>query len=153
MKKIAILIMFVVISGSLFSQHQGLGLGIRVGEPTGFNAKYWMNDRNAFSFNLGYALSSNSRLHISADYLYHLYDLIDIPENQNSVPFFYGFGVRLVTREIGESSVGARGVVGAAWFLRETPVDIFIEFAPVFRLFPSTGIDFDAAVGARYFFQ
>lgn len=151
MKKIAVVVIYIIFSGFIYSQHQGVGLGIRIGEPTGFNAKYWISSSTALSFNMGYALASNSRLHISADYLYHLYDLIDIPENQGNIPFFYGFGVRIVTRKVGESSFGARGIAGTAYYLKEVPVDIFVELAPVFRLFPSTGIDFDAAIGARYF--
>lgn len=153
MKKSLIVIIFMIISGSVYSQHSGLGLGVRIGEPTGFNAKYWINADNALSFNLGYTLfSENSQVNLSVDYLYHSYELINIPENQNSIPFFYGFGARLITSRNSPSSFGARGIAGVAYFLKDIPVDIFIELAPVFRLLPSTRLDFDAGIGARYFF-
>lgn len=154
MKKLLILFVFVILTSCIFPQYSGYGLGLRIGEPTGFTGKFWINDRNALSFNLGFALvTSHEQLNLSADYLYHNYDLIDIPENRNSVPFFYGFGVRIITRQSRETMFGARGVAGVAWYLKNVPVDIFIELAPVFNLFPSTALDLDAGIGARYYFH
>jgi len=37
-----------------------------------------------------------------------------------------------------ENSFGVRGVIGANWSLENAPIELFIEMAPVFRLFPST---------------
>ena len=99
----------------------------------------------AYSF-----LDDNKSFAFHANYLYHLNGIID---KHYKMPLYYGFGVRLRLRENKDNSFGIRGVIGLIIYLREAPVDIFFEAAPVFRLLPDTNIDFDIAIGARYFFD
>ena len=149
MKLIVSFILLLFISANVFAQEKDFGLGLMVGEPTGISAKYWLSQSEAVDAGLGYAFfGSNSHLSLHVDYLYHRFDII---EHYETFPVYYGFGLRL--RAGDESNFGVRGVTGVAFHLRNAPVDVFFEIAPVFQLFPETKLKFDAALGARYYFN
>ena len=132
-----------------YSQDHGFGIGIMIGEPTGLSAKYWLNEDNAVDFGLAYSfVRSNSALSLHADYLYHTFDLIN---SNYSMPVYFGYGVRLRLVHNADNALGARGVIGVCWMSNKSPFDVFLEVAPVFNLFPSTSLNLDAALGARYY--
>jgi hypothetical protein len=136
---------------SIKAQDKNFGIGIILGEPTGLSGKYWMSPENAFDAGLAYSfMEDNKSFAFHADYLYHAEGVID---KYYKMPLYYGFGVRFRVREIKENTFGVRGVIGLLIYLKDAPVDVFLEAAPVFRLLPDTNIDFDIAVGARYFFD
>lgn len=136
---------------SNFAQDKNFGIGVILGEPTGLSGKYWLSEDRAVDAALAYSfLDDNKSFAFHADYLYHLNGIID---RHYKMPLYYGFGVRFRLRENKDNSFGVRGVIGLIIYLREAPVDIFFEIAPVFRLLPDTSIDFDIAIGARYFFD
>lgn len=148
--KLLIILTFLSFS-TAFAQEKGFGLGVMVGQPTGISAKYWLSNINALDFSLAYSIGGTvTGLSIHADYVYHLYNVID---SEYMIPVYYGFGIRYRTGVGAKSSIGVRGVVGLLLFLKKLPIDIFIEAAPVFELLPATKIGFDAAVGARYYFK
>ena len=148
---VVVLVLTLSIFSQLSAQERKIGAGLKLGEPTGVTLKYWLNTRNALDFTLGLAVfNSNSRVNININYLYH-YD--NVIKTQEDVSLFLGFGARLVSKKHGNSSFGIRGVGGGAWYSDEYPIEVFFEAAPVFRLFPTTGLDFDIAIGARYYFE
>lgn len=153
MKKIVfiIFIFLLLTNDNSYCQDKNLGIGIIFGEPTGISGKYWTSPTNAWDFALGYSFVNDKNMfsfHI--DYLYHIKDLI---KAKYRVPFYYGFGGRFRFHNNESSSIGARGVAGLVMLLDEIPVDIFVEFVPVFTLFPKTSLNFDAAIGTRYYFK
>ncbi|MDZ7766234.1 MAG: hypothetical protein U5K00_17735 [Melioribacteraceae bacterium] len=150
MKKLFIILsLFLFAAPSLYSQHSNTGIGIMIGEPTGISAKHWLTDNTAFAGGLGWHfIGKNSGFNLHLDYLYH----IDNRLNTNfTFPLYYGFGARI--RQAGDRfGLGFRGVGGILFFVEPEPIDIFFEIAPVFRLLPNTDLDFDIALGARYYF-
>ncbi len=133
------------------AQKSDLGIGVIFGEPTGISAKYWITESNAVDFALAYSfVGVRTGLSLHADYLYHINDLI---KSEYNIPFYYGFGVRLRTNNHHSDSFGVRGVAGLLLFLKDYPIDVFIEAAPIFNLFPETYLNLDLAIGARYYFQ
>jgi hypothetical protein len=66
------LFFITIFSITSFSQSRGFGLGIILGEPTGISAKYWTGSTTALDFGLGYSFEKNSRMHLHADYLFHV---------------------------------------------------------------------------------
>jgi hypothetical protein len=154
MTKKVILICLIVISSlgikSAFAQSKGFGLGVVLGEPTGLAGKYWLENGNAIDFGLGYAFSSNdSRVNLHVDYLFHNYSAIRSAEK---FVLFYGVGGRIVTSDNKSAWLGLRGVIGIDWFIKNAPIDVFLEAAPVFDIAPNTGLDLDAGLGVRFFF-
>jgi hypothetical protein len=148
---ILISLLYLLISFSqLYSQTNKFGLGIILGEPTGISGKYWLEEKKAIDFALGYGLlGDKSRFSLHVDYLYHTDN--DFIENLG-MPVYYGFGVRLRTHSSERGSLGVRGVMGVLQNLDKYPVEIFLEVVPVFQLLPETKLKLDAAIGGRYYF-
>ncbi|KUO63727.1 hypothetical protein APF79_00535 [bacterium BRH_c32] len=143
------LLTFFSISSIIEAQDKGFGIGVMLGEPTGLSAKTWLNKINAVDFGLAYSFTGNhNAAALHADYLWHSFDLIKSTER---IPVYYGVGARLRIYEGHDDSFGVRGVAGVEWFSREVPIDVFFEIAPVFTLIPETDLDFDAAIGIRFF--
>lgn len=146
-----LLVLILSLHSGLFAQDKDLGLGIIVGEPTGMSGKYQLGDNKAIDFALGFSVfGDKSRLSFHADYLYQLNEFIPSEDN---IPFYYGFGLRLRTHSREAGSFGVRGVGGLIVNLRNMPLELFFEAAPVFQLLPDTRLKFDAAIGGRYYFQ
>jgi hypothetical protein len=133
------------------AQDKGFGLGLIIGEPTGISAKYWIDGDNAFDFGLAYSFVQKfSAMSLHADYLYHAFDVI---KSDYRLPVYYGFGARIRFVNNSDNSLGARGVIGIAWLNDNLPIDVFFEVVPVFNLIPSTALNLDIALGARYYFK
>ena len=151
MKRLFPIIVLVILFFSInsYGQDKGFGIGVMIGEPTGLSAKYWLNDVNALDFGLAYSfVRKNSAVSLHADYLYHAFDII---KSNYRIPIYYGFGARLRLVSGDDNALGARGVIGVAWLSDRAPFDVFLEVVPVFNLFPSTSLNLDAAIGARYY--
>ena len=160
-KKIIILAV-VVLTTTLYSQSRpGWGLGISVGDPTGFTAKYNMDNKNAWNFNIGSSYFGEIR--VGADYLWH-FD----PFNSRYVAMHAGFGPVLgfgngnsvifkndndafLLRDDDEIGIGVRGLVGVDFYPSSSPFEIFFEMGPLLGLAPETGSAFDVAVGFRFY--
>ncbi|NOG98815.1 MAG: hypothetical protein HND52_12725 [Ignavibacteriae bacterium] len=144
-------IFILLFAVNLTAQNKGLGAGIMFGDPTGFSVKAWLSDNQALDFGLGYSfIPEANKISLHADYIFHL-DGIEYTDGK--IPIYYGFGARLRFRDSESGSFGARGVIGMLYYFKQVPVDLFFEIAPVFQLLPKTALHFDAALGARYYFN
>jgi len=143
-------VVFLFTCTSISAKDKNFGIGVILGEPTELSGKYWLPADRAVDAALAYSfLDDNTSFAFHADYFNHLNGII---ERHYKMPLYYGFGVHFRMRENQENSFGIR-VLGLIVYLSEAPVDKFFEAPPVFRLLPDTNIDFDIAVGARYFFD
>lgn len=135
---------------SLCAQDKGAGIGVMLGEPTGFSGKYWLSQNNALDFGLAYSFINPSKaFSLHADYLFHGKSIFP---DYNYFSTYYGFGGRIHFGNSEKSVLGARGVIGILWMDKAAPLDIFLEIAPVFNLFPETSLHLDCAIGARVYF-
>ena len=135
-------------TGIGFAQTNGFGLGIILGEPTGFSAKMWTSPTNAVDAGLAWAFARNGYLHIHADYLWHFADAIQTEER--FVPYV-GIGGRIgVGGDKGR--FGARLPGGLAFWPRSIPLDVFLEVALIMDVAPATEVSINGGIGARYFF-
>ena len=50
-----IILLFSLTTLNIYSQDKGFGLGVILGEPTGFSGKYWVDQDHAFDFGLAYS--------------------------------------------------------------------------------------------------
>jgi hypothetical protein len=133
------------------------GIGFIVGEPTGLDAKFFLNNEHALEFGLAWSLEGQNELHLQADYLWHRYGLIDL-NNGDEMPLFFGVGVRFVSTEDDpgpnndEDIFGIRFPVGLAYMFTNYPFDIFAEIVPILDLTPDSDFDLEGAIGARFWF-
>ncbi len=130
--------------------HSGFGLGIVLGEPTGFSAKLWTGGNNAIVGGLAWSLADNGGMHLHADYLWHNTNIIN--PGRNDIPFYYGLGGRIQTHDFGDDSIGVRFPLGFGYQIKNAPFDLFVEIVPVMDLAPDTDFELSAAIGGRIFF-
>lgn len=135
---------------NIHAQEKGFGLGVILGEPTGFSAKYWTSASTALDFGLGYSFTSdNSVFYLHTDYIFHNREAIQSTDN---FIVYYGPGARLKIRE-NDSRLGVRGVAGILWIPRNSRFDLFIEMAPILDFIPATKFDIAGGIGGRFFFN
>lgn len=147
----AIFFVLILLSVKLYAQDKAFGLGIMIGQPTGFSAKYWLNNENAVDFGLAYSFIGNDKgFSLHSDYLYHINGF---SKSHIKLPVYYGFGARIRAVDNSKTYLGARGVVGLVYMDNTAPFDVFLEMAPIFNLFPETSLNFDLALGLRYYFE
>lgn len=126
-------------------------LGIAVGSPNGFIAKYWTSERTAIDIFGEWSFDSNEyKMH--ADVLYHDFDKIKLDDAR--IAFYYGGGIRITFAEKSDDSeYGLRIPFGLNYFFSDVPVDTFGELAPRVNVYPSTNVGMDVLIGIRYRFN
>lgn len=141
------------------------GLGVVLGEPTGFTAKYWLQNPSAIDF--GLAFTFNNFFLIYADYLYHFPGVFG---NQTQfiselTPYVGGGlvlffvtnntpGMNLSYFQSNQGSVGLalRIPLGIEWTPSQVPLGVFLEIAPGIGVVPATFGIVQAGIGVRYYF-
>lgn len=144
----ALLIVSACISAK--AQGRGFGLGIILGSPTGLSFKNYLTANQAVDGALGWNLWENkARIYGHADYLWHDFSLLAVPEGNLGV--HYGPGVRLSIGD--EAHVGLRFDAGLTYLLPSPALEFFGEVAPGIGLVPDTDFSLDVALGARFYFR
>ncbi len=132
------------------NNHRSFGLGIIAGEPTGISMKIWTGDNSAVDGAVAWSFEGDSSMHLHADYIVHKFDLIHV--DSGALPMYFGIGGRYRSRENQDDDLGLRVPVGLNYLFADSAFDIFIEIVPILNLAPSTELDLNAALGARFFF-
>ena len=134
----------VLLANVSLAQGHGLGLGLMIGEPTGISCKGWVTNTGAIQLGIGYpSLSSRQGTAVSAEYLWHSH----IFRSHEYFPLFYGLG-----GIFGSDLMGARGVLGIAWWPRRSSIDVFLQLVPTIYFEPASQFEFEFGFGVRYFF-
>jgi len=151
MKKLfgLLIIIFILLQINSYAQDRGFGLGIILGEPTGVSGKLWTSGENAFDFAAAWSFQGNGNLLLQADYVWHIFRLIPVPDGK--LPFYVGIGGEIILAN--DPVIGVRVPLGLDYMFSNAPVDIFVELVPILRLAPSTDFDFAGGIGARYWFH
>ena len=142
------IIPFFVFAADLWGPSGGFGAGIMLGEPTGISLKSWLTKNNAWDAGIAWGMGKDGALHLHGDYLWHKYDFIKVEKGR--LPLYYGVGARVLFAD--DARIGIRGVIGLDYIFARTPLDIFLEIAPVFDIVPGTDLSVNGALGIRYFF-
>ena len=133
------------------------GAGFVIGEPTGIAWKYRINQINAVDGAIGLSPYNAYRVHV--DYLWQ-----SRPFTEPGLAMHYGVGAAFgssgtaYTNRSGvlfrdeELGFGVRGVIGVNYLIRNSPVDLFFELAPLIVLTPNSTSGIDLGLGARVYF-
>lgn len=136
-------------SGAHPNMTDRLGLGAMLGEPSGISGKYWTGTRTAIDGGIAWSSNASNDFHLHMDYLIH--DFRSLSVDKGSLPLYYGIGGRIKFEK--DTRIGIRAPVGIAYMFANSPLDVFIEVAPILDLAPSTELEFNGALGVRYFFK
>ncbi len=153
MKKALLFVVFALAYTAAAQDYKGhYGIGLALGEPSGFSIKKFNNSNEAFQYTLGYsAVKGQEGINIGADYLLHNYDIITAEKGR--IPFYYGAGIHLKSYNDAGNQLYARVPLGVAYEAVEFPVDVFFEFAPGIAVLPSPTLVTNFAIGARFYFD
>src|SRR6056300_1373586 len=153
MKKIILLFTLAIGLSAAAQDYKGhYGIGLALGEPSGFSIKKFNNNSEAFQYTLGYStVKGEEGINIGADFLLHNYDFITA--EKGSIPFYYGGGIHLKSYNDAGNQLYARVPLGVAYEAVEFPIDVFFEFAPGIAVLPSSALVTNFAIGARFYFD
>ncbi len=155
---VLLLAVSLLLAGTARAQGR-FGFGVIFGDPTGLAWNYRLDHEHSVDGALGFTPFDRFRMHV--DYLWRSY-----PFEERHLSLHYGLGGAvafgrsgffivehgedvLVTNE--NTGFGARAVVGLTYDIPRSPVDLFVEVAPIFVLAPGAGIDLEAGIGARIY--
>jgi hypothetical protein len=153
MKKLLTVAVVLIGLQALAQDYKGhYGVGLALGEPSGFSVKKFTDGEQAFQYTVGYSLIKGEEgLSLGVDYLFHNYDIITA--EKGSIPFYYGLGIHLKSYNDVGSQLYARIPLGVAYEISDFPADVFFEFAPGIAVFPTPSIVTNFAIGGRFYFD
>jgi hypothetical protein len=130
-------------------------VGVILGVPTGVSIAYRHEDGPFYDAAIAWSVTEQS-LNAHGDYLVELTQLIDPHAPDARFPLYAGAGIRLAFKNTqtrtNQVKIGLRVPVGINVMPQGVDMDIFVELVPVMSLFPKTEMNFEGAVGARYYY-
>jgi hypothetical protein len=127
------------------------GLGVILGEPTGFTAKGFIASPSAIQLHLGFGIGKKGRFLLAGDYLYHFHGLIPPVASAGWMSPYVGIGAHLgFARE--DAVFGLRIPVGLSFQIAGAPIEVFLEIVPGVGFLPATDPLVDGGLGARWYF-
>ena len=137
------------------SANKTLGLGVNLGEPIGYSARFFFLDQFSADLIVGYGFAEES-FAIQPSLLFHLRDILDYDDEKFSLVPYFGAGLKtgidMAGRRDGQGIAALRFPVGASFFLENGAFEISLEFAPGVEFTPTTGFDGTGGIGLRYYF-
>ncbi len=150
-RKTVVVVLLTILCTNAYSQGD-LGVGLSVGNPTGLNVKYWLDDIQAIGGGAGWSFSGHDSFQLHADYLVHRFDIIRPEERAGRVPLYYGIGARI--KDNGDdTALGARVPLGISYVFADRPFDLFIEIVPIVDLAPDVDLDINLAIGFHFYLR
>lgn len=148
MKFLCALALFIVTS-TAFAAAGEKGVGFMLGNPTGLNGKYWLDDSHSVDGGIGLSLGKHTNLSMHSDYLFQNEGAFFF-NDVHPLDLYYGIGGRMEFAD--DLEIGLRIPVGLAHKLKEQNADVFAEIAPIIDFIGRTGLEMSFGVGGRYYF-
>jgi hypothetical protein len=142
-------LLILLFNFTIDAQEKNLALGIIVGEPSGLNIKYFIDDQNALEVGSGYSLIRN----LDRYYVYMAWLIRFNANDQNKYfPVYLGLGIRSTFKSKSPlKEFGIRGTLGVTMFTETNIQEMFFEFAPVLKVVSVLNLSYDIYLGYRYY--
>jgi hypothetical protein len=124
-----------------------VGLGIVLGDPTGFSAMFRLGGTGALDLAVGVDVFGDDDFYVHLEYIHFLNDLSG--GGAAGVVPYLGIGGFFITDV---DFIGARAPFGLAIEFNRAPIQIFAELALFLLVEPDVDLDVGGAIGFRYFF-
>lgn len=139
---------------ALAGPSQRWGLAGVLGEPVGLSAKFWVSERWAADFGIGYSWTSQARVWTDVDY--HL--PLPHPSKDISIKLIIGLGVRFffsagtfVATGVGSGiGVGARVPLGIEARIAQSPLHFGVFLSPGIGILPQWAFAPEGALTLRW---
>jgi len=153
MKKFCTFVLFFI---PLFGFSQRLGVGIIIGNPTGFSGRYLLATNSAIAVNAGWSLRRNVGFHITGTYQYLFPGVIkdDAGVSLDNIAPHLGIGGRFLvkSKEADETEFNLGVRIGGGIEYMVSRFEIFLELYPVVNVIPATDFDIEGGLGVRFYF-
>src|SRR5665647_3102242 len=123
---------------------EGTGVGFMLGNPTGLNAKHWLNSSQAVDGAIGFSLGRTTNFSIHSDYLFHKAGAFYF-NDVHPLDLYYGLGGRMEFDD--QMDLGLRVPIGLVHQLDNDSADIFAEVAPILDFIGRNGVEVHLAIG------
>ena len=134
---------------------EGNMLGFILGAPTGISAKKELGNSRAVDGALAFSLRKNESLTLHSTYLFENRFPVHI-QDAGTMNLYYGLGARFAFIDAGKDrdkvAFGPRAPLGFNYDFTQQNVQLFTELSLTMDLIPSTEVDFDFGIGARFRF-
>ncbi|MFW7378703.1 MAG: hypothetical protein ACOH5I_07850 [Oligoflexus sp.] len=149
---IAVTLFVLAINSRLEARSGSLGLGVIVGNPTGFNLNMKLEADRALDLQLGWSPGSQ---HFNLSY--QIWKARAFNSDGVIFDWYYGFGIHYYFRERDRredlQEVGLRVPFGLAHHLRDLPaITFFGELGPTINVVEESSFILDFGLGVRYHF-
>ncbi len=111
MKRIILVLLTIYLALEAFPQSSAFGLGVILGNPTGFSGKLWTGEKSAIDASIGYHIGRINGLRLTADYLVHHWSF---ESEKDLIKVFFGAGAGLGF--ISDISLSLRAPAGAGYY-------------------------------------
>ena len=123
-------------------------VGVIMGVPTGFSAKYWMNERTALDAGIALNLLADESVEFYGDYLFN----VAAPEVEGGrLPIYLGLGPTFGVADE-DFSFGGRVPFGAQYLIPNGRLTFFAEIAPIVEFVPESDFEVSGGGGVRLAF-
>lgn len=126
---------------------EGVGVGVMLGETTGFTTKSHRGD-TALDAGLGWSMGGDNPLQAHADHLWIAKNALYWKES-TALDLHFGMGGRMKFDD--EINLGARFPIGLSTPLEGGRTEFFGEVAPIFDVLPDIDVEGHVMVGLRFY--
>lgn len=145
-----------------FARSKDWGIGVIIGGPAALTAKHILSSKAALDFGLGY--NWNNSMQIYSDYLFVFpgaFSTVERPGKDISPYLGLGGALSLYHsnhkpsirgKDDVDMALAIRVPLGLSWMISETPVELFIELAPILDFIPGLYVEVSGGLGARVYF-
>lgn len=153
MKTIRILLfLFIVgISTSAYSQSK-IGIGAQLFSPTGISVKADLNDKMAITGITSFVVSDfNNELILQANLIFKK-QRPDFNIESGNLYMYYGGGLHAIFSDVFINEFSLRAPIGVEYEIAETPLGVYLDFAPTLMVDPNTVFYLTSSMGVRFYF-
>lgn len=145
----SVLVFMILLFSSTLASARTTGLGISLGNPTGLNAKRWLDEKTAVDGGVAWSIGKHANLSLHSDFLLHKESAFYFNDD-HPLDFYYGIGGRMEFAD--DIELGVRIPAGLQHRLPDAHADIFAELAPILDFVERSGVELHYVFGARYYF-
>jgi hypothetical protein len=155
MKRLLVFYLLVLSFASLapaaLAKNEVSGIGLMIGDTTGFTFKSYIKKNLAFDVAVGLASGYGvfPGFSTQADVMWTK-EMVKV--EAGALLFYFGGGAFWAQNTTTNVETGIRGLTGAEYFFHKSKWAAFAELAPTFTATYRPGVYLHGAIGARYYF-
>lgn len=133
------------------SDNKRLGVGVNLGEPIGFDGRFYFTEQFTLDLVTGYGFEEKGFI-VQPSLLFNLRNILDYDTKDASLVPYFGAGFKTGIAKGGDGVAALRFPVGATYIMKDGEFEVSLEFAPGVEFSPDNQFDITGGLGFRYYF-